>query len=304
MEKWKTIGKRVLFPPVWLLMLLVVVCTAALITVFLKGWEETILAYCSYVLSFYTLTAVCLVGWKVIPGWYRAVKDRAYSNRYSGRYLRDAAFRTHVSLYLSLGVNLLYVGVNVLSGLLYHSAWYGIMAGYYGILAVMRFLLLRYVGRQKIGTDLRAELRRSRLCAMILLTLNLVLSGAVLMILYQNRGYASHGMLIYVMALYTFYGTTNAIINLVKYRKYNSPIMSTAKVISLMAALVSMLTLETAMFAQFGGDMSPRDQQIMIAATGGGIALVVVGMAVYLIYKANCRLRLLKENEPKEEGAT
>lgn len=59
-----------------------------------------------------------------------------------------------------------------------------------------------------------------------------------------------------MVALYTFYITTTAIIDIIKYRKYNSPVMSISKVIKLAAALVSMLFLETAMFAQFGADMA------------------------------------------------
>ena len=73
------------------------------------------------------------------------------------------------------------------------------------------------------------------------------------------------------MALYTFYITTTAIIDMVKYKKYGSPIMSMSKVIKMAAALVSMLSLETAMFSQFGGEMSPAHQRLMIALTGAGV---------------------------------
>ena len=47
---------------------------------------------------------------------------------------------------------------------------------------------------------------------------NLSLSGAVLMILYQHRGYDYPGMMIYVMALYTFYALTMSIVDIVKYQ--------------------------------------------------------------------------------------
>lgn len=86
---------------------------------------------------------------------------------------------------------------------------------------------------------------------MILMTLNLTLSGTVLMIIHQNKGYEYHGMLIYVVAMYTFYVAIHAVISVIKYRKHQSPVMSTAKIISLSAALVSMLSLETAMLAQW-----------------------------------------------------
>ena len=93
-------------------------------------------------------------------------------------------------------------------------------------------------------------------------------------------------MWIYVMALYTFYVTTHAIISMIKYRKYNSPVMSATKIISLSAVLVSMLSLETAMFSQFGGDTSPEFKRFMIAVTGAGVSLIVVSMSVYMIVRA------------------
>ena len=93
------------------------------------------------------------------------------------------------------------------------------------------------------------------------------------------------------MAAYTFYTTIHAIVDIVKYRKLGSPVMSTAKIVSLSAALVSMLNLETAMFAQFGGEMPARDQRIMIAATGGGISVIVVTLSVLLIVKATKEIR-------------
>ena len=74
----------------------------------------------------------------------------------------------------------------------------------------MRFLLVRYARRNPIGKQRLAELKLALLCAYILLTVNLALSGAVLMMVYHNRGFAYQGILIYVVAMYTFYTTTPA----------------------------------------------------------------------------------------------
>ena len=294
--KYKALGRKLLFPPVWLIALLVVLSGAGLGFVFLRDLSQSLAAYPIYVLSFYTVVVLSLFLSMVFPKQYRNLKGKVYANPLGNRYVTDAVFRTNVTLGLSLGVNLLYAGVNGGSYFLYRSAWFAILAVYYLILAVMRYLLLRYGAKTGIGRDLLGELRRSRLCAMILMTLNLVLSGAVLMILYQDKGYVYHGVLIYVMALYTFYITIQAIRNLVKYRKYNSPVMSTAKVISLTSALVSMLSLETAMLTQFGMDMTMESKWIMVAATGAGVSLVVITMSLYLIARANQRIREIKEN--------
>ena len=121
------------------------------------------------------------------------------------------------------------------------------------------------------------------------------------MILYQNKGFEYNGILIYVMAAYTFYITVIAIINLVRYRKLGSPVMSMAKIISMAAALVSMLSLETAMFSEFGGDMSPENQRIMIMLTGAGISIGILTMSVYSIVKNTKGIKRIMENESYEE---
>ena len=288
---------RLLYPPVWLTALLVPICTAALVVTFVKGQEEHPLAYATYVLSFYTLTAVVMRCIKTVPKQYRAAKGRVYSNPVANRYMTDMKFRTHVSLYSSLAVNLLYVGLNAVSGFMYATAWFFVLAFYYAILAVMRFLLVRFVNRVGIGKDRFGELRRSRLCGGILLTVNLALSGAVLMIIYRGNGYVYSGILIYVVALYTFLMTGIAVKNLIKYRRLGSPVMSMAKIVSMAAALVSMLSLETAMFSAFGQDMSPEAQRLFIMLTGAGVSIIIVTMSVYSIVKNSREIKTISEND-------
>lgn len=294
--EWKKLIK-LLYPPVWIIALLVPICTAALIYTFIGGYEAHPVAYFTYVLSFYTLTVVVMRCIKVVPKQYRAAKKKIYDNPIGNRYFTDHKFKTHVTLYRNLAVNILYVGVNIASGFLYHTSWFFVLAFYYTILAVMRFLLVRFVNRVGIGTNRFKELRRSRLCGYILLTVNLALSAAVLMILYQNKGYEYHGILIYIMAAYTFYVTTVAIVNLVKYRKLGSPVMSMTKIISMAAALVSMLSLETAMLSEFGRDLSTENRQIFIMLTGAGVSIIIVAMSVYSIVKNSKEIKQIMENK-------
>ena len=294
---WKRLGKKLLFPPVWLMVILVIVSAVALTIIFVKEMEQSIPAYIVYVLAFYTLSVVTVFCAMVLPNQYSTIKQKIYDNPLGNRYMTDRIFRTNISLSVSFVISMLYVAINLWSWYLLKSYWFMVLAVYYVIMAVMRFLLVRYVRVQKIGTDILGEWKRSRSCAYILLLINLSLSGAVLMILYQHRGYDYPGMMIYVMAMYTFYALTMSIVDIVKYRKMGSPIMSTAKIVSLSAALVSMLNLETAMFAQFGGDMSPGNQRIFIMLTGAGISITVVTLSVILIVRATKEIR--RENYGK-----
>ena len=297
---WKSLGKKLLFPPVWLMLLLTAASAAGLIAVFVNGWESAPIAYALYALSFYTLTVVTVFCVMVLPRQYRKIKTKILANPLGNRYATDKLFRANISLTLSLSVNLLYAAVNALSWYLYQSWWFVCLAVYYGIMSLMRFLLVRYVRLNAIGANRCGELRRSLACSYIMLLLNFFLSGAVLMVVYQNKGFEYHGIMIYVMALFTFYNVTVAMIALIKYRRFESPVMSTAKVISLAAGLVSLLNLETAMFAEFGADMAKEDQQLMIMLTGGGIAVAVIAMAVNMIARCTKELKTMRR---KNHGA-
>lgn len=288
---WKKLGKKLLFPPVWLMGILVIISVAALTAIFVNGMEESIPAYIVYVIAFYTLSVVTVFCALVLPKQYSAIKQKIYNNPLGNRYMTDRVFRTNISLSVSFVISMLYVAINVWSWHVMHSWWFMILAVYYCVMAVMRYLLVRYVRIQKIGTSILGEWKRSRICACILLLINLSLSGAVLMILYQSKGYDYPGMLIYVMALYTFYSTIHAIVDIVKYRRLGSPVMSTAKIVSLSGALVSMLNLETAMFAQFGADMTPENQRIFIVLTGAGVSIAVITLSVLLIVKATKEIK-------------
>lgn len=213
------------------------------------------------------------------------------------RYLNDAEYKTRVSLYLSLTANLLYAALNTVLSAVYHTAWFGILAGYYFILALMRFLMVRFIRRVGIGGNRLSELKRSRSCALILFTVNLSLSAVVLMMMYRDRGYEYHGVLIYVMAMYTFYAVGFSVADILRNRARWQPIMLTARTIDMTAALVSVLALETAMFSQFGQDMDISSQRLMIALTGAGISITVISVSVLLIIKYTKEIRNIKNGK-------
>ena len=288
---WKRTGRKLLFPPLWLVLLLTVVSAEGLTWIFIKGLETTPIAYAVYVLSFYTLFPLGAVLVTALPKRYAKGKKRVLANPALNRYSTDENFHAKVSLCRSFSINLLYAGINILSWYLYRSWWFVCLAVYYAILSAMRFVLVRYLQHNILGADRHDELKRALTCSYIMLLLNLFLSGAVLMMAYKNKGYNQHGIMIYVLALYTFYSFAHAVVELIRYRRLESPVMSTAKTISMAAALVSMLNLETAMFAEFGQTMSKENQQLMIMLTGAGIAAAIISMASYLIFRCRNELK-------------
>ncbi len=268
--------------------------------VFAFDIQNPALRYASYLASAYALIVTCtgLVYINTAIGGIRKfVSDHPLMKKFRStavgeKYMTDVCFRAGVSLYQGFFVNLLYIVIKLVSGIVYRSAWFIALAVYYILLAVMRFLLVRRLNVQ----DEAAELRRYRLCGILLLFMNQALTGIVVFMVQQNRGFNYPGLLIYAMAAYSFYAVTIAVINIVKTRKHKSPILSAAKAINLVAALVSILSLETAMLAQFGGDDDPLFRQVMTGATGGGVCTFVIGMAVYMIWQASKNLKKIEIN--------
>lgn len=293
MERVKRILNKLLFPGIAVVLISVPIGAVLLTYTFLYASDNSPIAYVSYVVSAYSLIIVCACFTKFPK---ERLKKALHRNQYVHRYLTDVPFKTHVSLYLSLGINLLFAATNLFSGVRYRSVWFGTLAVYYSMLGVMRFLLLRHVNRNGIGMDIRSELKRYRMCGVILLLMNSALSGVVILVLRKNEGFHYAGYLIYVAAMYAFYSIITAVRDVVKYRKYNSPVMSAAKVIKLAAAMVSMLALETAMLAQFDEGKGPRFRQLMTGTTGGGVCVIVLAMAAFMIVHATKQLKSLKDD--------
>lgn len=297
MEHVKRILKQILFPRSAVVIISVPVAAALLIHTFLLEEETSPVAYLSYVLSAYSLTIVCARMTRIPKEDMKAALHR---NPYVHRYLTDIPFKAHVSLYLSLGINLLFVAMKLFYGIYYRSVWFGTLAVYYIMLAVMRFLLLRHVNRSRIGTEVASEWKRYRLCGVILLLMNSALSGVVILVVRKNESFHYAGYLIYVVAMYAFYNIISAIRDVVKYRKYNSPVLSASKSVKLATALVSMLSLETAMLMQFDtGGNPPAFRRTMTAATGGCVCVIVLVMAVIMIVRSTKQLKKLRNDRTR-----
>lgn len=298
MERFKKILKRILFLPPLATGLISVPAFAAVIYVLVKNISGP-LAYISYLASAYALVILGLGFPGIVRSAHRWIENHPLMKMILGapfgrRYVEDVKFRTEVSLGIGFIINLLYIVMKMVSGIYYRSTWFIALAVYYTLLAVMRFLLL-YRKRWPEGKARQElELRRYRSCGIVLLFMNIALAGIVTFMVHQNRGYEYPGTLIYAMAAYSFYAVIIATINVVKFRRHGSPILSAAKAISLVAALVSILSLETAMLAQFGGEDDPRVRKAMTGATGGGVCVIVLGMALFMIVKASKQLEQIK----------
>ncbi|MEE0967937.1 MAG: hypothetical protein U0M06_01010, partial [Clostridia bacterium] len=277
---WKKLGKALLFPHIAIMIILIPIAAVFLVYSMVFLGTESAPAIISYVIAAYTLTVWCFR----LPYLIRFFKGFKNENKYAKLWLSDTRLRVNVSLYGSLIWNTAYAVFQLGLGFWHHTFWFYSLAGYYIALAVMRFFLVRHTRRHKSGEKMREELIKYRACGITFLIMNLTLALIIFFMVYWNRTFNHHEITTIALAAYTFTAFTMAIINIVKYRKYNSPVYSASKAISLAAACVSMLTLESTMLTTFGdGTMDLTSRRIMLGASGGAISIFIIVMAIYMI---------------------
>lgn len=294
MKRAWTLLERLLHPPKWVLLTLPPIVFAVLIYVLLKG-KSSMPAYMIYCMSAYCLTIWILP----LPRLFRKAKanmiHRLTGTVFGEKYIGDLAFRGSVSICQGMMVNFLYVVFRIFVGIRYASVWFLTMAIYYLLLGIMRLsLILSYRNR-----GVKSELHCYRRTAWLLFLLNIPMGGMTVLMVLTDFGYSYPGYVIYLSAMYTFYTIILAIVNLVKFRKLGSPILSAAKILNFVAALMSLLGLQTAMISQFstGGESFRR---IMNAVTGGGVWCSVILIAVTMLLRSR-KMKEVKSVDPLGE---
>lgn len=114
---------------------------------------------------------------------------------------------------------------------------------------------------------------------------NVILTIIILIIVNQKIMNIYPDWMAITVAVYTFYLLFNSIYNLVKYRKYKSPLISSSKVINVITSLVSLISLEIILIPTFGRGQT-EFFEIMVMATGGGIALIIIIISLYMIIRS------------------
>lgn len=293
-DQTKIWWKRLVYPH-WFIKTLMVILTIILLVYSLGyPYANPVIAYFSYAFSAYTLAVVAIR----TPVMVKYIKRKLHANKYSERVLSEPVLRAQISLYGSSGINILYALLKFAAGVYYRSVWLGAVAIYYIVLSLIRIGLVRKERKSFKITDEREqrlyELKSSHFCGCLMFLLNIAVTGLVIQMIWQNKYYEYPGFLIYAQAAYAFYCMSFAIVNFVKYRKMERPILSAAKVVSMACALMSILALQTAMLMQFG-DEKMAFNRIMNVLTGSAVCIMVFVIAVWLVHKTRKEMRLLNE---------
>lgn len=231
-------------------------------------------------------------------GWpFGAAFAAAHRSRLLARLWDDAGFRARCAGWGSLAGSALLALSKMAEGWLFSSRWFAVLAGYYLLLCLAKGLVL-YSGRAAAAQpDQRLREKREwqgcRLCGWLLAALAFPLQAMAVLIVREGSGFRYQGYLIFAVALYDFCCLIASLAFFAVNRGRHSPAALARKGIGLASSLVSMLSLQTAMFASFGSDLELQWQRRMNLATGTAVCALLVLLGLGMAARAGRRLRAL-----------
>lgn len=295
----KKLLRKLLFPK-WYVILLGVLISAALLPLTLTGIISVKpIEYISYAISAYSLTVlvVAVVNRKPV----KRAKELLHKNKYISRYLDEIEVRGRTSLYLGLLLNTAYGLIKIVSGLFYRSGWFITLGFYYLIMGGIKLWLSRDTLKLKNGKRSREwlvhALKSYRRSGILMFLLNIAVTSVAGFMIRGGKYAVYPGFIIYANAAFAFYCIITSVVNIVKFRLANNPILSASKAVNLAGALVSIFALQTAMIPQFS-DGETEFRSIMNSITGGVVCASVFGIAVFMVIRSNIQLKKLKEDNP------
>lgn len=264
--------------------------------IYITTVESSVLSYVLYGLAAISLAYMVYTVVYYVPIIKKNILSFAKRYTFTNHLVQNYGFRTIVFTTFSLCMNIGYAIFEGILGVMFFSIWYLSLAGYYLVLSITRgSILLHHPRKRKKGLDNHIEylIKQYQHCGFLLIVLTLALSLAIIQMVYANKGFIHIGLTIYASAAHTFYKATMSVIHLVKAKKVQDYRIQSLRNIGFAEALVSLLALQTAMFASFSEGQV--DTAMSNAITGGIVVLVILVLGIYMIIGGNQKLKKTKE---------
>lgn len=276
------------------------------------GWVYAVYLAAAVLLAYAIYALV-----RFVPRATAAVSSFVKKYPLLGKWMGTYEARTLLFAACSFVINVGYVVLNIVMAALMSSIWYAALAAYYFALGALRYAVL--FGTRKAKKNAQTErglaaekLRIYRNCGIALLIIEGVFMFAVAQFVLSGGGsiaeLAAQNMRTYTMitmissAAFTFYKMTLSIVNLVKVHKMTDPELWALRNINLAAALVSLLALQTTMTLFLSLPLT-KEMSVFNGIVGLVVVLIVAGLGIVMIIRANKKKKLLAAQEPPRAGS-
>ncbi len=208
-------------------------------------------------------------------------------------------FRIKFFLSLSVLFNIGYACFLFIIGCVYSSTWFWVMSIYYALLSCIRVYIFRKIINHEKMLSNESTAKTMQTCGYFLLIINVVVSLLMFLLIYRTTPVKHHEITVITLATYSFCVLTIAVISSIKFIKKSHYVYSSLKLIMLVSASVSIVTLTNTMLTNFGENNEPL-RKIILPILSGVVSAFIITTAIIMIIKANTKLRKYK-NEKKRE---
>ena len=214
----------------------------------------------------------------------------------------DYRLRTILFSVPGLAGNVIFAVFNGVTGAMSRSAWFWSLSAYYLLLGIMRVIAVvqerRIAGIREEAERILKEITVYWADSILFVFLAVVLAGMVVLLEHSQGGKSYPGFTIYAVAAYAFYKIIASVIQMIKVRRQGSPLLTILRRINYIDACVSILTLQTAMFASFSVQQETL-VLLMNGITGSVVSLMVLALGILGIALAK---RMTVKWKEKQEG--
>lgn len=256
--------------PFVLIFLLVIVCATIWTAVSFFSVSTPFIMVPVWILTVYTILLVLY--------WFRLfIVSRQFREELE---VWEVIQKKSVSLALSMELNLLFSVYYLYVAVRYRSQWFAFVGFFYIALTIARFILLREFCFEV--TSLKSQYKRYIAAGYFMFFMMICLFLMTLMVVSENYVVEYPGHSIYIAAVFSLYLIVSAVKGYNKYKKYRSPLLSGNQMISISAALLGILSLQTAFLPMYSH--YPDDIHKTNMFTGIVIFVIMITMSLYMIF--------------------
>lgn len=227
------------------------------------------------------------------------IKEKLRRYKFFESLIDNYGFRTTCFALGAVAANLLFAGINAASAVANSSWWYGSMAQYYGLLGVLRLVVLgvqHFINKKSDDfAREKAKLRLYSASGIAIFALEIELALFIAMSVASGKPIPSGKIMAIASAAYAFYKITMAIINFVRAKRYDDVVVRTLRNIGLVDAIVSMFALDVTLTSTFGDSPEMRE---LSAVLGAAACIITIVIGIMMIINARL-LRKRLENPPE-----
>lgn len=306
-SKWKKFIKQLNNPPTWVATIAfattLIACPLALATI-VTDYGHTVYATVAYVICSLVLLYTLYVFVLSIRRLRKKMGEAAGKFKITRNIYKSYESRSIFSGVCSSLFNVGYTVFLTIMAIRYDSAWYGALA-LYQILLVLTLggVLVRNITEERKHKKDYPALRKAkvgifRYCGYMLLIQAAALSISVLEMVMGGVGFIVPKWSLIPLAIFACWRIITAIINFIRSTKHDDLAVRAVRYLKMVTALVSALTLFTAVLGAF--PLEPDSGVAIInALAGGSICAIIVALGGYMIVFAETVRKRIRAREEK-----